>query len=625
MYSFHVIRNAVLAATPRPAELPFGEALPPERLRQLRGAPHLQVFLGELRDAAERAAATPIPALPFSLFRTFETDGTRPPFQRPYFDRRGRLLALALTSWLDETDDYLPALHDLLWAICDEYAWSVPAHLPVGVVAAREHRVPPDQVVDLFAAETAHALSETVTLLGDRLDPWLAYRVRNEIERRVFRPLFHDPVRFGWESATHNWAAVCAGAVGMAALLLEEDRERLAGMLDRVVRALEGFLDGYGEDGGCAEGMGYWSYGFGYYVFFAELLRTWTGDRLDLLRGEKIARIAAFPMGVSLGDGNVVGFSDGAARGRVGTGLGSRLAARLGQPMPEMNAVPPFGGDQNYRWPQAARNLVWTDPRYLHAPTPEGTVSFPDLAWVVDRHRVGGRMVAFAAKGGHNAEPHNHNDLGHFILHVGGENLLADLGAALYTRAYFGPDRYQSLHAGSEGHSVPVIDGEPQRAGREHAAVVVRSELDARPLVFELDLTRAYDAPDLLGFSRAFRWERPSAGRGGALELVDAFRFRAKPRSLDEVFISLHEPSLGEGTATWRGSHGAVTLRYDAAQFRASVEALPSQDHHERPSTVHRLRLRHADPGEEVACRFAFACDVATGEVRGMGGQAAGG
>jgi hypothetical protein len=116
----------------------------------------VQQFLTEMRAEAERARTTPVPPLPFSLFQLFETSGDRAAFEQPYFDRRRRLAALALATAIDTTDQYLPALADLLWEICNEYTWSLPAHLPVGIAAVQAYRLPPEQVVDLFAAHTAH-------------------------------------------------------------------------------------------------------------------------------------------------------------------------------------------------------------------------------------------------------------------------------------------------------------------------------------------------------------------------------------------------------------------------------------------------------------------------------------
>jgi len=610
MYSFRTIREQILSAKERSPLFPYGGALTGERLASLREAPHLKSFLAEMRGAAQRAAATPIPGLTFTLFHTFERTGTRVEYETPYFDRRGRLAGMVLTSVVDRTDEYIEAIENLIWDICGEYTWSLPACLPVGLEACAANRVPPEQVVDLFAAETSHALAETLYLLGDRLNPWIGHRVRSEIERRVFVPMFHDPAHFHWEATLSNWASVCAGAVGMAALLLEDDRERLAGMIERVVRAMECFLEGYGDDGGCTEGIGYWQYGFGYYVYFADMLDQFTGGGLDLLSGEKQRNIAEYPAKIQLANSCFANYSDANSRCGLNTGLVSKLVSRFAMAVPEMSAVPSFHGDHCYRWPVLTTNLLWTDAALLHQPVAAGTFYFPDLGCVLDRRPIGDKTIAFFAKGGHNDEPHNHNDLGHFILHLGGENVLVDLGRGLYTKDYFGPARYSLLQPSSEGHSVAIVNGHPQKAGRTHEASVVRYEREGEALLFKLDLTRAYDDPSLMSYRRAFRWSAGAVLEGDAcLELTDTFAFADQPVQLEQLFISMHVPVADLDRIIWLGERGTVVMRYDPQHYEAVIEALEGvQDNKGRSDTIYRVRLRAAKLHKEMQTKLVFHC-----------------
>ncbi len=62
-------------------------------------------------------------------------------------------------------------------------------------------------------------------------------------------------------------------------------------------------------------------------------------------------------------------------------------------------------------------------------------------------------------KGGHNAEMHNHNDVGAIIVQVGEEPLVADPGIGRYTSGYFGRERYTLFTCSSMGHSVPMVNG----------------------------------------------------------------------------------------------------------------------------------------------------------------------
>ena len=91
--------------------------------------------------------------------------------------------------------------------------------------------------------------------------------------------------------------------------------------------------------------------------------------------------------------------------------------------------------------------------------------------------RPGGRRrcrLAAALKGGHNAEHHNHNDVGSYVAVVGSEPVLLDSGGEVYTSRTFSGRRYESKILNSWGHPVPVIGGALQRTngdarGREEA------------------------------------------------------------------------------------------------------------------------------------------------------------
>lgn len=588
--NFRQVRDAILAAPPTPVGFPLEALRDAETLQNLRSASHLQAYLSDLQLEADRAQATPLEPLTFSLFQLFETTGDRAAFERVYFDRRRRMAGLVLTTVVDATDDYLSTVNDLIWEICSEYTWSLPAHLPVGIDQVRGSRVSPEQTVDLFAAHTAHMLAEVLSLLGERLPEWLHYRVRSEIERRIFQPVFYDPHHFWWESAAMNWASVCGGCVGMAALILVEDREQLAGMIDRVIRTMECFLDGFGVDGGCPEGIGYWIYGFGFFTYFAEMLRDFTAGKLDLLQSQRVRQIWAFPGAISLGNSQFVNFSDAREKVAIHPGLGSRLTERLQQPMPELKA-PDFYTDHIFRWGHLTRDLLWTDANMLDQPVNEGSFYFDDLAWVIDRRLFNGFSLAFAAKGGHNDEPHNHNDLGHFIVHIGGTSLLADLGAGVYTRDYFQEARYSFLHTGSQGHSVPIINGMTQKDGSDHRAVPLRYERKSSGLIFSLDLSCAYDDPSLKSFVRQFEWSVDEPNQAATLQLTDRFDFGDSFGAVTECFISLVSPQIEENTILWTSAHGRLTMQFDPKLFAAEVQSFETQTHHGEDITVYRLQL----------------------------------
>ncbi|MEV0649025.1 heparinase II/III family protein [Phytomonospora sp. NPDC050363] len=587
MYTLTQIRAAIDEAAPTPI-------LDEAAFRAVAERPELAELLAGVR--AEAADTAPLPELTHELYGRYVRDGDRMAYERRYFARRGRLAARAAAALVDRRPEDLARLDEVLWQICDEYSWCLPAHKYHADLFGRT----PDLGVDLFAAETAHTLAETVGLLRGELDPETVARVENEVRRRVLAPWLDDIRPQHWETMTNNWSAVCAGAAGMAALWLDEgEPRRLTGIIDRAQRAMAVFRSGFEADGGCPEGLSYWVYGYGYFVYFADALRARTG--LDML--PETAAIAAFPAVVDFGEGRCVSFSDGGEDAWVPTGLASHLNARLGTTVPELTGVPDFAADHCHRWAHLSRNLLWTDPELIGRRGPDRRDYLPDLAWVVDRSTVDGVRIGFAAKGGHNAEPHNHNDLGHFLLYCGGEQLLADLGAGLYDKSYFSPQRYDSIYPSAEGHSVPVIDGAVQQPGRDREAVVLAHRDTGEGVHFALDLSAAYDIEG--SFTRVLDWWST-----GELSIRDRFTTAGLP--LVERFVSRVEPALGDGIIVWRGEHGQATLTYAAEHFTATADRIETVDHHENPDVVHRLHLTGTTAAEHS---LTITLEVFDGEI----------
>ena len=65
---------------------------------------------------------------------------------------------------------------------------------------------------------------------------------------------------------------------------------------------------------------------------------------------------------------------------------------------------------------------------------------------------------AVGVKGGHNAEFHNHNDVGSYAIRFGGVLISGDPGGTEYTAITFSPKRYTIPIISSYGHPVPHGD-----------------------------------------------------------------------------------------------------------------------------------------------------------------------
>ena len=245
--------------------------------------------LDVVEKAAREALGTPLPDLPWSKFRLFRDTGDRATFEKPFFDRRVRLanLLAAILGGRDTDGALLAALEDAMWETCNEFTWSIPAHL--WRAGPRERRMRDERhMLDLFSTETGFYLAEALHFLGDRVDARVAARVRAEIRDRILDSYLGPYETPWWAGGNNNWGAVCAGSIGAAFLYEERDPARLRAALVPVLGTMESFIDSFPEDGACEEGAGYWSYGFGYFALFADLLR----HLVDTI-AEQLCRIAA--------------------------------------------------------------------------------------------------------------------------------------------------------------------------------------------------------------------------------------------------------------------------------------------------------------------------------------------
>ncbi|MCD7754615.1 MAG: heparinase II/III-family protein [Clostridiales bacterium] len=473
------------------------------------------------------------------MFSLAETTGNRLAYEQVYFQRRKYLAVYGGLAVVQKHPDRPEKLEEVIRNICGEECWALPAHV--------DRAGNPDwrRTVDLFAAETGQALAQILALTGDRLDPDVGELIRNQVTERVLTPyLESEPPYLPWEGADNNWNAVCAGSLGCIGICLlsgqPEAAPTLEKLLDRVLCSLEHYIDGFGDDGACMEGLTYFSYGFCYYVGFAELLYRHTKGKIDLLRQDKVRKIARFQQKCYFPSGCTLSFSDGSCADRYRLGLTCALAMRYPEvEIPPASCAGGFGTDWCYRFLAVCQDVVWTR-RYLEeldgdlaADGLEGETSadippyivLPDAQWSIARGASGGGMVC---RGGTNGEPHNHNDVGSFLYLLGDEMLLADLGAGEYTRQYFSEDeRYLILCNRSLGHNVPLIDGEEQRAGAQYRCDSFWSDGRGRTVIrfasaygnkAARDLTRTleYDADtERLTVEDVLELQRPDTAKGG--------------------------------------------------------------------------------------------------------------
>lgn len=555
------------------------EAYNENKWKEIRESSFYSKIREEIINTGEILLKEPISALTYSKFNYFFETGSRKEYQAEYYERRKRLNTFAILSLIYGDKKYIDALQDAIWVICDEFTWVLPAHttLQIPENTHREHR----QQIDLFASETGFALSEILNLLGDKLSPFIAYRIRKEVKERIIDSFCSPAGLLPWEVNTNNWSAVCLSSVGAAAMYTIDDNNVLAPIIGRLLSAAECFLSGYEEDGCCTEGLGYWNYGFGFLVYFSELLRQRTGGQIDLVgqstdssvglfKYEKLKNIAMFQQKCYLSENKVISFSDGFLTSNFNPGVTCYLKSRFEEvEIPNRKYSAAFNEDNCYRWAHNIRDLVWNESKYEIKNNTEETYFLKDSQWFVSKKAGDQGTICFATKGGHNGESHNHNDVGNFILHINGETLLTDTGCGEYTHQYFGTERYTLLCNSSRGHSLPIVEGHYQKAGVEHCAKSVDASIGKDKDCFSLEISKAYGDENLESLLREFTFIKNTKPM---LVLKDTYTFKEKPDSIIERFVTFNKPVfVNEGIVQISTENGSIRIEYDPSCFNCNI------------------------------------------------------
>lgn len=181
----------------------------------------------------------------------------------------------------------------------------------------------------------------------------------------------------------------------------------------------------------------------------------------------------------------------------------------------------------------------------------------------------------FSAKGGHNAEQHNHNDVGSFMLYYHGAPVFIDVGPGTYTRDTFGPGRYGIWTMQSDYHNVPLINGVAQVKGRPFEARDSRHETTAEAVRFSTDIAAAYP-PEAAVAS----WRRGyTLERGRRFVIEDRFELTAsRGRTAAHFMTSLPAALVRPGVIALQGDGFLLHFTYDPAALDARIEVREIDD-----------------------------------------------
>lgn len=476
----------------------------------------------------------------YTEFRLYGLTGNRTVFQGPYYKHRVQMEVGAILSLIyPEEQKYLDYTMDKIFAICNEYAWAIPAHIPRSIeVVNRTH-------LDLFACETAFTLAEIYVLLEDRLDTLIKERIKAEIKWRVIDS-FERVTTWGWATTNKaNWAAVCGGSLGCTLMLLFP--ERFYEFKPRLDLPMENFLLGYKDDGFCGEGTHYWHYGFGFFCVYADMLRTFSEGKYNYFERPKVHAIATFIQKMFLSGKNSVSFSDGTEELEYHIGLLHFLKNEY----PDVVVYSPkysYVLDNCGRFNWLVNAAIWFDEDIYNNPANDNASAeyYGELTeWLIKRTKAYG----FAAKAGHNQEEHNQNDVGAFIIAKNEKQIVTDLGPGVYSQQYFNKEtRYDFIECSSLGHSVPYFGNVIQKFGAEYTSKDTKFENG----VFSSDIAGAYGDENVKSILRSFSFTDTT------VTLNDKFVYTGSEKITDRLALKVKPELTDEGVVI-----GELTVKFD--------------------------------------------------------------
>ncbi len=552
---------------------------------------------------AEDWLAKPMPPFDAARYLDYSTNGDRTRYQTQHSQRWDRLKCLVLGECLEDKGRFLAAIDETVGSLCADPSWLLPAH-------DRDTQVfkGGSPYVDLVVATNGYQMALSAWLLDGKLPAATVGLMRENVARRLTGPVLatidgtaSKPVAAGhwWAKADHNWNAVCtAGAVG-AILTSEPSRATRAKAVEWAVGNMGVFLSGFAKDGYCSEGLGYWNYGFGHFAVLAEMLRTQTGGQVDLFKQPAVRRIAAAPAQLEIFKGIYPAFADCALTARPDSRLLQQVGWQLDQQAFSGSAAGVLA--ESAQLYQTLTDLLMR--RDARAGAAKPAAPLPLRSWfaesgvcVVRPARPGG--LAAAWKGGHNAEHHNHNDVGTTVVVWQGRAVLADPGAMVYRAETFSRDRYRLPVLSSFGHAVPVVAGTLQAEGATRRGQVLRSDFTDASDTLVIDLASAYPDCGLRKLERQWTYQREG---DASLVIEDRFGFD-HPAAFATALVGFGDWYLVQAKERAArfvidGGHGAV-LQVDVEFSAAGGWDVRRLDNPDKP-TANRLGLALAAPAAE--------------------------
>ncbi|KQC29951.1 hypothetical protein [Flagellimonas eckloniae] len=545
------------------------------------GKNYLKLALSELDEKPEVPIAD-------SIYRRANLEGNRGIYKPRYYRTMERLEHFILAECIENKGRFLSQINTYLNAIMDMKSWLHPNHddNENGVLEGRRVSI------DLGARRFGSDLALAQVLVGEKLSKNVNEKITEQLKWRIVDTYLtsckKNDINNRWIKSTSNWNSVCTSGSMFVAIATSTNEDERLEAVGSALNSMKHYLSGFGEDGYCSEGAGYWNYGFGHYLYLAQILHDYTDGRINLFDAgnpEKLKNVGNFPETYQIHTGICAPFSDGVSKVSNDGGFAYNMSARkYGAGMPVDS-----GKRKTHDSFSAAFQLIEWEYEALVDKTKKDVqpaselqdyTYFDDVGMVISRGKQN-IPLSIAIKAGHNSENHNHSDVGTYTIVLDDQIMSGDIGAPSYIAGAFAPD---NPARSSWGHPVPRINHTLQSNGREFEGTITATKFTENLDRVVMDIKSAYEVPSLTKLIRTMENDKSGVG---AVSIIDEFSsteavaFGTAIMTLSEYeIINANTVVLHEGNqklkAAVSSDTGALKIRDELVPVKHLREGAPA-------------------------------------------------
>ncbi|MFZ2341314.1 MAG: heparinase II/III family protein [Bacteroidales bacterium] len=531
------------------------------------------------------------------------------------------LISLVMGELVEGKGRFLDQIVNAVWYYSEQTWWGWSAHLGAQKAGSGLPDVN-EPYVDLGVGEVTSNLSITWYLFKDEFDrvhPLISHRLKQEIEEKALDPYFtrDDWGYMGFRGGRpNNWNPWINYNMLTSYLLIETDPARKTAQVNKILNSLDKFLNGYSDDGGCDEGPSYWGAAGALLYECLEIMKNVTDGKFDVFDHPLIQNIGNYFYKVNIHAPYFINFADADAT----TGGNPSVVYRYGKAIndPAMWKFGAYLAELGNWGEKAMSGRIFDQVRNLGLISEIRTTGakealvagfwFPDTEVAGARDREGSFSgFFFGAKGGFNAESHNHNDVGSCLMYFDGKPCLIDLGREEYVAKTFGPRRYEIWTMQSGYHNLPVINGIDQKDGEAFKARNSSFTSNARSAAFTTDIAGAYPEG-----AKVFSWVRTyTLNRGRSFVISDKYELKevTGAPTTSNLMTYCKVTQVKPGLLKFDGDGFTMNMTYNQRVLTPEIEYIEIADRTLKrywPNGVTRVKLKVNNPGLKGSMSVVF-------------------